>query len=492
MAWVHVPETDYPFALALAVLISDCNSPNQVSRRDAMSNLTSIPSTNLSPHSGPDTWLRLQSGMTSRPSTAALGVGSLIRFSLDIHASRSVRQGNGLARTTNATYGLTWLASSGRSALDGYSSKTWQGISASGSKRFSGSYAKWASTLRPSHSARRKSVPLTNDSESSLWHTTKTTAGGYTRDGGVKGKESLTLQGQAERARLSTARAEDGERAGMRHSRGVADTLTAQARLWGTPSAGLANYDENPGTFAQRGQELKSRGHSAQGANLGQQAQIFPTPKALTGGANSRRKERGAGGPDLQEFVQDQPWPTASARDWKDTPGMAIEGTNPDGSTRQRQDQLARVAHTFSHLHQETRLPGLISFKRRRILHRLLADAGLFTHPRSISRPYSIPTRRTPENSARAAWRRQASYQRWRRKRLKYWLGRRLNPLFVEHLMGWPPGHALSSCSAMEFVLWQHRMRSAILPVTSDLHPSIWEPSSAADNYVPPEQGSLF
>lgn len=466
MAWVHVPETDYPFALALAVLISDCNSPNQVSRRDAMSNLTSIPSTNLSPHSGPDTWLRLQSGMTSRPSTAALGVGSLIRFSLDIHASRSVRQGNGLARTTNATYGLTWLASSGRSALDGYSSKTWQGISASGSKRFSGSYAKWASTLRPSHSARRKSVPLTNDSESSLWHTTKTTAGGYTRDGGVKGKERLTLQGQAMIWRTPSAQ-EPGVDAGRLGSKD------------GTPwKGGERAYDIHTGRMAQ--------------TSLGQQAQIFPTPKALTGGANSRRKERGAGGPDLQEFVQDQPWPTASARDWKNTPGMAIEGTNPDGSTRQRQDQLARVAHTFSHLHQETRLPGLISFKRRRILHRLLADAGLFTHPRSISRPYSIPTRRTPENSARAAWRRQASYQRWRRKRLKYWLGRRLNPLFVEHLMGWPPGHALSSCSAMEFVLWQHRMRSAILPVTSDLHPSIWEPSSAADNYVPPEQGSLF
>ena len=36
--------------------------------------------------------------------------------------------------------------------------------------------------------------------------------------------------------------------------------------------------------------------------------------------------------------------PTASARDWKDTPGMATTGTNPDGSTRTRLDQLPRVA----------------------------------------------------------------------------------------------------------------------------------------------------
>lgn len=38
-------------------------------------------------------------------------------------------------------------------------------------------------------------------------------------------------------------------------------------------------------------------------------------------------------------------WPTAAARDWKDTPGMATTGTNPDGSTRTRTDQLARAVY---------------------------------------------------------------------------------------------------------------------------------------------------
>jgi hypothetical protein len=37
-------------------------------------------------------------------------------------------------------------------------------------------------------------------------------------------------------------------------------------------------------------------------------------------------------------------WPTASARDFRDSPGMATEGVNPDGSVRKRLDQLARVA----------------------------------------------------------------------------------------------------------------------------------------------------
>jgi hypothetical protein len=37
-------------------------------------------------------------------------------------------------------------------------------------------------------------------------------------------------------------------------------------------------------------------------------------------------------------------WVTPSARDWKDTPGMATTGMDPDGTTRQRIDQLPRQA----------------------------------------------------------------------------------------------------------------------------------------------------
>lgn len=38
------------------------------------------------------------------------------------------------------------------------------------------------------------------------------------------------------------------------------------------------------------------------------------------------------------------PWLTPSARDWKDTAGMATTATNPDGSERSRVDQLPRLA----------------------------------------------------------------------------------------------------------------------------------------------------
>ena len=37
-------------------------------------------------------------------------------------------------------------------------------------------------------------------------------------------------------------------------------------------------------------------------------------------------------------------WISPAARDWKDSPGMSTTGTNPDGSTRNRVDQLPRQA----------------------------------------------------------------------------------------------------------------------------------------------------
>ncbi len=61
---------------------------------------------------------------------------------------------------------------------------------------------------------------------------------------------------------------------------------------WPTPRS---IYGEHPG--------MKDESH------LTGAAQMWPTPKALTGGPNSKRKERGSGGPDLQEKVL---WPTPS------------------------------------------------------------------------------------------------------------------------------------------------------------------------------------
>ena len=57
---------------------------------------------------------------------------------------------------------------------------------------------------------------------------------------------------------------------------------------------------------------------------------------------------------------------------------------------------------------------------------------------------------------------------------------RRLNPLFVGWLMGWPIGHALCACSATEFTLWQQHMRGALSQVPMASGPWIWRPTDAA------------
>jgi hypothetical protein len=104
----------------------------------------------------------------------------------------------------------------------------------------------------------------------------------------------------------------------------------------------------------------------------------WPTPNAMEGGQTSRSGERKdevlMGGmarlaswrtpdrTDSDRGVHPHPdaqagshslvtesglasWSSPSARDWKDTPGMATTGTDPDGTERERLDQLPRQAH---------------------------------------------------------------------------------------------------------------------------------------------------
>jgi hypothetical protein len=102
----------------------------------------------------------------------------------------------------------------------------------------------------------------------------------------------------------------------MERKDGGQPNLNFQARElagWATPSA--IPYGEDLEKELSRRKALKEKWGNGNGAGmtLGVQAQM-------------------AG------------WPTCSSRDWKDTPGMATTGVNPDGSERTRLDQLPRVA----------------------------------------------------------------------------------------------------------------------------------------------------
>lgn len=67
------------------------------------------------------------------------------------------------------------------------------------------------------------------------------------------------------------------------------------------------------------------------------------TPRVTTNGGLSSDSRSTLKESRLEDQVQG--WTTPSARDWKDTPGMSTTGTNPDGSTRERMDQLPRQIH---------------------------------------------------------------------------------------------------------------------------------------------------
>jgi hypothetical protein len=80
-------------------------------------------------------------------------------------------------------------------------------------------------------------------------------------------------------------------------------------------------------------------------------ARMWPTPRSIdgrsaTGNTTDKALLNRNGRENLAERMQMlERWPTPSSRDWKDSPGMARTGTNPDGSQRTRTDQLARAVY---------------------------------------------------------------------------------------------------------------------------------------------------
>ncbi len=90
---------------------------------------------------------------------------------------------------------------------------------------------------------------------------------------------------------------------------------------------------------------LRAQGHPTSGNGF----TGWPTPREGSEEGYETRNQRKGHGQAMSylescaEFACG--WTRPTARDWKDTPGMATEGTNPDGSIRERLDQLPRQAN---------------------------------------------------------------------------------------------------------------------------------------------------
>lgn len=81
----------------------------------------------------------------------------------------------------------------------------------------------------------------------------------------------------------------------------------------------------------------------------------------LRGGLSSRQSPEKRGSVRATRRVAPL-WPTPSSRDWKDTPGMARTGVNPDGSKRTRNDQLARRVYQESNAPHGTLNPSRVAW----------------------------------------------------------------------------------------------------------------------------------
>lgn len=240
-----------------------------------------------------------------------------------------------------------------------------------------------------------------------------------------------------------TPRGSDGEKGGPNQSFGAGGTpLPAQAAQWFTPNV------PNGGRTLQAGTSptgIAPDGTKRQ-VGLENQARLWTTPQAhdVTARGSGQKPTSKAGNACLATDAAN--WPTPAGRDWKGENGADHLA---NGTGRLHLDQLPNfVAHCFTPPDPETLRHGP-KLSRLRPIWRPLRASLIASH-------------------GRAAWR------RLRRG------ARRLNPLFVEWLMGWPPGHALCACSATEYILWQQLMRGALSALPMDCGPWIWvEPKAA-------------
>lgn len=140
----------------------------------------------------------------------------------------------------------------------------------------------------------------------------ETTVTGKTPDGR---KVQVCLENVAALAGWGTPRAEDAESSGMRHSRGVADTLTAQSSLagWATPTArDYRHANAKPGP--ERGRETK-------GEQLPNQAKRLagPMPSGFPAATESCAQFKGQLNPALSRWLQGFPiaWDVAGLAAWR-------------------------------------------------------------------------------------------------------------------------------------------------------------------------------
>lgn len=236
MAWLYAPVPEG------SSLVSSSPSPDTVVSVSSSGKVTPRPLSWRGWKSR--TWVRLLSGTTLPPSTAARGVASWISSLRVSRASRSALPGSSAGPKTSGGSGPISSASFGRFNPDGSFLRTSLDLFGTDSDPSSVDWPRSGTMLNGICSARERSVPHIAVSGSSYsrgeYPTPSATPYGTSQNEGqvphkrpTAGTPSLETWAKG----WPTPRAEDSESSGARRSRGVEDTLTETTRAWPTPAA---------------------------------------------------------------------------------------------------------------------------------------------------------------------------------------------------------------------------------------------------------------
>jgi hypothetical protein len=214
---------------------------------------------------------------------------------------------------------------------------------------------------------------------------------------------------------------------------GRVSRIEQAAAAWPTPDAAVSNDGEEPETFLARQERVKAKGINGNGIGipLAMAAKLWPTPEARDhkGANQATLQDRGAKGAPLNEV----------AVLWRTPRSHEV------GEYQYSQGNKEDPTPTLTGQAQNWQTPATDAFRSR---------GGDRNNEKGLSgQACSLPLPVTYQVGDELSKPR-----------------RSLNPLFVEWLMGWPPGWTLHAwtdfaCSETELSRFKLRMRSALYAV---------------------------
>lgn len=256
----------------------------------------------------------------------------------------------------------------------------------------------------------------------------------------------------------ATPRAEDAECSGMRHERGVADTLTAQTNLWATPVAASGRGGaEDPAK-----KEARQRANGGGTSDLLIQAQQWPSPNVPNGGRTTNTSNYREDGSKQQAELSAVAvkWPTPSA-----TPDNTQNNSNSHGPTSLGEaiklwptpmtaddgDKVTPASHQGGLTISARQWPTIANRDYRTPNAKPFSERGGGVKGEQL--PNFIASRFLPQVLETSSGEKSSLSVRA--------LRRRLNPAFVCWLMGWPLWWTRAeptSFGAQETALWRLRL----------------------------------